>query len=475
MFKLLIALFIAIFTQELYGTNQTEDLSAIQSPDSLPFRISIELSDFQLPSDNLNSYGLQAYVAAVYHGKWLLLAGRTNGLHGFDNDTGNFTRQQNTTVYVVDPNKKTVVFKSLTDPSANLTQAQIDTLSVTAAQAYQAGKTLYVVGGYGIDTPTGQFTTKSTLTAIDVPGLMQWVESKKSKKSASQYIRQTSHPLLQVTGGCLTQTDPHQPFLLIFGQNFNGYVTLSSNGSYTQQVRTFKIIDNGKMLYIQPGQQYSPNPSYRRRDTNIVPIMQKDSKSYTPAVVALSGVFTEDFGVWTVPVLINGDGSSFMADPSDPNTFKQGMNNYFCAPTGLFSKKTNDMYVLLFGGLSYLTVSGGSFTPDAEIPFINNVTTVKIDAQGNFQQYLMENEYPLMTSDFSNPGNTLLFGTEARFIPANNLSTFPNGVFSLDDLKSSPVLLGYIVGGIQSTVPNTNSLSDSAASPYIFSVFLERR
>ena len=77
-----------------------------------------------------------------------------------------------------------------------------------------------------------------------------------------------------------------------------------------------------------------------------------------------------------------------MADPADPNTFKQGMNNYDCARAGLYSKSTNDMYLLSFGGISYLQVSGGMIVPDEELPFTNSVTTVKIDANGNFSQYL---------------------------------------------------------------------------------------
>jgi hypothetical protein len=218
-----------------------------------------------------------------------------------------------------------------------------------------------------------------------------------------------------------------------------------------------------------------PNPNYRRRDLNVVPIMQKAGRALQQAYVALSGVFTLDSGIWTVPVQINADGTSLMADPSNPSTFKQGMNSYFSARAGLYSKKTNDMYILLFGGISYLFVQGGNIEADPEIPFINNVTTVRIDKNGNFQQYLMDNQYPVILSDFSNPGNVLLFGAEAVFIPANNLPTFPNDVFSLDALGSSPALLGYIVGGIQSTLPNTNTMADSAASPYIFSVYIQKR
>ena len=33
-------------------------------------------------------------------------------------------------------------------------------------------------------------------------------------------------------------------------------------------------------------------------------------------------------------------------------------------------------------------------------------------------------------------------------------------------------MIGYIVGGIMSTLPNTNVRSDTAASPYIFKVTL---
>ncbi|MES2273436.1 MAG: hypothetical protein V4487_04535 [Chlamydiota bacterium] len=35
---------------------------------------------------------------------------------------------------------------------------------------------------------------------------------------------------------------------------------------------------------------------------------------------------------------------------------------------------------------------------------------------------------------------TYLFDTEARFIPVEGLATFPNSVFSLDELGSSPIL-----------------------------------
>lgn len=121
-------------------------------------------------------------------------------------------------------------------------------------------------------------------------------------------------------------------------------------------------------------------------------------------------------------------------------------------------------------------MTNGTFQTDSEIPFINQVTTIKIDEHGNYIQYLMDEEYPVILSTQSNPGNQLLFGAGAQFIPAADLEKviYPNGAFKLDKLKK-PMLLGYIVGGIESTLPNTNSQSDSAASPYIFTITLEPR
>ncbi len=474
--KMIVFLALSIYGVCSISYNQTQDLTPILTQESLPFTVTLALSEFQLPSNSSDSYGIQSFVSAIYKGKWLLLGGRTNGLHGFGDSDDNFPpRLQNTNVYVVDPKKGKVSVRSLKSSSAGLNQFQIDALSATASQYYQVGSTLYVVGGYGIDSASGQFNTKSTLTAIDVPSMMDWVESENSKKSAADSIRQTSHPLLQVTGGDLTQENPHQPFLLIFGQNFPGFYYNSSNGLYTEQVRAFQIIDNGKTLYIKPEPQYATNPNYRRRDLTVIPRIKKGSRSYDGEYVALSGVFTEQGGVWTVPVIIQGDGTSYMPDPLNPNTFKQGMNNYVAPYVSLFSKKSGEMFTLLFGGLSYLIYSGGSFSEDPQIPFINSVTTIKIDSQGDFSQYIMNNEYPVIESEFANFGNLLFFGTSATFFPASGLSLFPNQVVSLDSIGSEPVLLGYIVGGIQSTYANTTEITDSSASPYIFSVILQRQ
>src|ERR1039457_1500961 len=252
--------------------NQTPDVTPILSSNAVPFRSSIEQASFSLPS------GLQSYVLGTHGGKWLLLAGRINGLHGFNSGSGNFPADtQNTTIFVVDPNLQTVTTRSLTNTGSGLTQAQIDLLSVTAAQSYQSGNTLYLSGGFGIDTSTSNFTTKAALTAIDVPGLMHWVTSPSTNETAVQHIRQIFDPIFQITGGVMTEARPHHA-LLVFGQDSES-ADITSDGTYSEQVRRFHIVDNGTRLSFvaQKAMPKTPDPNYRRANLNVVPMHGRES------------------------------------------------------------------------------------------------------------------------------------------------------------------------------------------------------
>lgn len=466
-FKTSFACAAMLYASLLSAANQTETLSPILPGSALPFSIQIQQADFTLPS------GLQSFVFAFANGKALLIAGRTNGMHDFSNTNDNFPPAfQNTTVYVIDPVLRTVFSRSLADPSSGLTQTQIDYLSVTSPQYYQTDRTLYITGGYGVDTATGLFSTKPVLSAIDIAGLIHWVESPLTNETASEHILQLVDPIFQVTGGAMYQYGEN-PTLLIMGQNFQGYYVPESNGIYTRQVRRFNIKNDGKTLSINKlnSKPAIPEEIYRRRDLNVVPTLKKEPHGVKPAFVALSGVFTpgEDSGAWTVPVEISFLGKPSMADPRKPGTFKQGMNNYACANLGLFSHKTGDMFIVLLGGITYGYFSGGTFVTDAELPFTNQVTTIKINKHGQYNQYLMEGEYPVIISTGSNPGNQFLFGAGAKFIPALHVDAYFNRIVKLDKIKR-PMVVGYIVGGIMSTLLNTQSPSDSAASPYIFTV-----
>ncbi|MEM1283243.1 MAG: hypothetical protein AAGG81_06785 [Chlamydiota bacterium] len=446
--------FLAINAQAAGQINQTSNTTPILSQDSLPYTITLEETPFILPS------GLHSGAAGTYKGQWVIIGGRTNGLHGFGIDPFP-PKQQNTDVYVIDIDKQMTYSRSLADASSGLSQEQIDQLSVTSPQYSQVGNTLYICGGYGVDTATNEFGTKTTLTAVNLPKLIKWV--KRGKGSVACAIRQTNHPWMQVTGGFMTIDNNHLQGLLIFGQNFDGVYTPSSNGQYTEQVRNFQIIDTGKELTVQPRKSEESMAPYRRRDLNVVPMIKKGKPGY----VALSGVFTLAGGIWTVPVTVSFDGSTNMKDPNNPNTFKQGMNNYASATAQLYSKSHKTNYILLLGGLSYGYFDNGTFMTDEEVPFINQVTTVKIDRHCEFSQYIMEAEYPVILSQGTNPGNRLIFGTSAYFFNNEKVDDLVNGIINFDKIKG-PTTIGFVVGGIMSTLPNTSSQSDSTASPYIF-------
>ncbi len=447
------------------NANQTGVLSPVRSSQDLPFQIQIEQAGFSLPN------GVHSGASAISNGQWLFIAGRTNGLPEVGNSNNFPLQQQNSVVYVVNPSTQEVFSRPLSDPSSGLSQPLIDTLSVASPQYYQFENTLYLTGGYGVESASGQYSTKDTLTAINVSGLIHWVTAPSQGESAAQYIRQITHPLFQVTGGYMGKIG-NQPTLLIFGLNFSGIYLDSSNSGYTEQVRRFRINDDGTNLSIDvlKAKPQNSNPNFRRRDLNVVPIMRSIYGRLIPGLVAFSGVFTANNGVWTVPVEIAENGSLSMSNPFHKDTFKQGMNNYACAHLGLFSQAQKETYTLLFGGTSFGYFANGEFQSDAELPFINQVTAIKLGKDGDYTQYLMNGSFPTILSTQSNAGNPLLFGSGAYFMPASDLPSYENGVLKLDEIGTVPVCLGHIVGGIASSKPNTNAITDTAASPYIFKV-----
>jgi hypothetical protein len=367
------------------AADQTPTVSKIHPDCSLPFRISLEKAEFELPM------GVQSYIHGIHHDKWLIITGRIDGLHGFvENSTENFPPSlQNTTVFVIDPIKQKVFTRSLLDPESGLTQNQVDLLSVTAAQGYQSGKTLYITGGYGVDSATGQLNTKNALTAIDVPGLIHWVINPYCGETAAEHIRQIFDDTFKVTGGYMNQVGNH-PTLLVMGQEFDGFYNDPSQQppefqNYINQVRRFHIHDDGVNLSftLENPLPAIPDPNFRRRDLNVVPVVRKLNKKLKSSFVVLSGVFTPSFGVWTVPVELTAEGCPSMADPTLPSTFKQGMNNYDCATFGMFSEKRGEMYTILLGGISLGFIANPEeslkITIDEEIPFINQTTTIRIN------------------------------------------------------------------------------------------------
>lgn len=462
-------LWISLFLfSQCWGDNETPTIDIpIPQGNNLPFKLKIVESKFQLPQ------GLHSGAEAVHDGKWLFLAGRTNGLHAFNDkdQPANFPEsQQNTNVFVVDIKKEIVCMRSLHE--LGLSDKIFDALSVTSPQSYQEGDTLYIAGGYLKDT-AGIYVTLDTLTAINVPKLMSWVVNKE-KECPQKFIQQIHHLLFKVTGGYMNKIrngkeDKNNPTLLIMGQDFEGaYFGTHGFQKYTEEIRSFKIINDCEGLRISDASVNTiSSPNYHRRDLNVVPMIIRKHDKLTAIFVALSGVFYPPTdGIWTTPVLISSQGKQIFST----SDFKQGMNSYVSATLGAYSKKRREMYTILFGGLSYYNPAG-IIKEDPGIPFINQVSTIVFNECGQFKQYLMDDQFPVVES-YIFPDKPFFFGTGAQFFPVQN-HLLPNDIIDFDRIDDR-TLVGYIVGGIQSIVgETTDQFIQTAASPYIFKVYLE--
>jgi hypothetical protein len=467
-------------TASISGTptaDQTPTFSAVNEWDR---DYSLTFAEYDMGTASIPT--LQSFASAVHNDQWILLAGRTNGLHKFTGDgLENFPpKYQNTDVWVIDPITKESWSRSLEDETTGLSQSAIASLSATNTQSYQDGDTLFIVGGYVFDWSTYEFTTYNALSAIDLPSLVSWVKGADYELATNAILQRAgetasdgsySGGFFAVTGGGLEKVPEADRFQLIFGQNFEGGYTPGSNGVYTSQVRSFDVVYDmsaGTLDYANESvSPFGGDPAlFRRRDLNVFPILAPDGQGGTTAsTVALAGVFYNGSGVWTVPVEIGADGIPQTENPTDaPLTFRQAMNQYESGKIGLYSQSMGEMTQILLGGISANVYDPGSgdLTYDSHYGFNRQITAVIRDAAGNYQQQYLT-EFPDI---YDGEGNLLYFGANARFFAAPGVSVFGDDIIDSDALTSETVI-GYMFGGIAADRPNFGT---TVASPLIFEV-----
>jgi hypothetical protein len=127
-------------------------------------------------------------------GKWLIVGGRTNGLHSFVQSSNNGTTPPANAFPVANANRLLWVIDPATGSSWSaaldkLAPAIADSLSSTNAQSAQEGNTLYVIGGYGWDTKKEQMITFGALNAIKVD---ETIKAVMNKGDLAPLIQQTN-------------------------------------------------------------------------------------------------------------------------------------------------------------------------------------------------------------------------------------------------------------------------------------------
>ncbi len=419
-------------------------MSHMLNAQSSPFRIELEA----YPIDGLP--GVQSYAHGEYNGAWVILGGRTDGLHRrqpwatFD-EAGN-----NRDILVIDPGSKEFWHASL-DPLPVHLQ---DQLSSTNMEFHQEGPTLYVMGGYGYSRTIDSKLTYAMLTAIDLPGLVAAI---KANGDITPYFRSLTDTGFAVTGGHLQKIG--DVWYIVGGQNFEGNYNPMGHGTfvqtYTDAIRRFRLEDDGTTMNVTHLSPWEDAAALHRRDYNVLYQVFPDGKA---GFTAFAGPFRPDVDLPFIDV-INATPDGYAVDPD----FAQYYNHYHCATLPLYSAEANEMHSLFFGGIAQYYESEGMLVQDNEVPFVKTIARVTRTSDGRMTEYKLPVEMPGY------------LGASAEFILDPDVPRDEYGIIRLDELPAERTLLGYIFGGIESTAPNIfwiNTGTESIATPAIFKVYI---
>jgi hypothetical protein len=146
--------------------------------------------------------------------------------------------------------------------------------------------------------------------------------------------------------------------------------------------------------------------------------------------------------------------------------YQQFFSQYATANVPLFDRGSRSMYEILMGGISLYDYTDGQLTVNTSMPWVDDVTSLVQDRNGNFQEYIMS-PIPAVTA-----GSTGFYGANAAFFRNQALPTSCNYVIELSRLRG-PTVIGYMYGGIYSTVPSTtNQFGQTGASNQVFQITL---
>lgn len=445
-------------------------MASIAAAQQLPFTLTLG-ETVQIP----NAPKLQSFASAQAGGKWLLIGGRTAGMHTFHSATpqapsNNFPPDElNDLAWVIDPVAQAVW-------SAKLPESVRPWLKMTNGQSEQDGDTLYIAGGYGVVAGEGpvpnadNMRTFDTLTAVRVSATIQAIIA---GQPLDAFFKQIHDPRLAVAGGELRKLGNF--FYLVFGQRFDGLYTADNQFAnvlfrqvYTEQIARFQITLNPLALVnyttIASPAQPATVPAvlarpFHRRDFNVIPTILTGG---TPALTAHGGVFVPgEINAFRRPIYITG------TQPVS-DVYEQFMSQYNCAYLPMYSPATKTMHTTFFGGISlyYLFPQTSELKKDAGLPFIRNITTLTRNAAGK-------------SSECVNPADLPgLLGAGAMFFVASKIAMFAPGIVNLDRINAK-TLVGWMYGGIVSARPHTGTgdvaaqVSDASAAA--IPVFIERK
>ncbi len=416
-------------------------------------RAQVPGNPFPLRLEQLNISGfpgLHSFSWAKWQGKWLIFGGRTNGLHGFQPPFAFPTANQNSTIYVADPDSQLL----WSSTAASLPVSIREHVISSNQQFVQRDSFLFITGGYGYASSSNSLITFPYLTRINVPSLIQAIIQ---QQSITSNFTQIQDQRVAVTGGHMAVED--SVIYLVMGHRFDGRYNPNNGPSFTQTytdaIRSFTVADSANQLVIRNFTEITDTALYHKRDYNLSPqIFSGNSMGFT----AFTGVFQHAVDLpWTTSVdIINGNGSLI-------SNFEQKLNQYHTANTVIYDSINDICYSLFFGGMGmYYPDSLNQLVVDSLVPFVKTISYVQRDASG-----IIEGWFPVKMNGYE--------GSSAEFI-MSEIPHFSNEVINLHALDTGEITIGYIVGGITSDQPNIfmQGSGTSWASPIIYKVIIEK-
>ncbi|MCW3086348.1 MAG: hypothetical protein JWP12_3714 [Bacteroidetes bacterium] len=404
-----------------------------------PFTLSIEaISGTNIP-------GFHSFAFAQSGDKWLIIGGRTNGLHGLNSNDGFPAEYKNDKVIVIDTTTWTYYSADLNQ----LPYSIADPMRSTNMQYIQDGNYLYMAGGFGYDTVGDHYVTFPTLTAIHINNMINAVINAQPIASS---IRQVVDTNMRTCGGDLGKIGNN--FYLCFGHDFEGRYADPPVPIFTQQysnrIKKFNINDDGTTITLSGMTYDSDTTNYHRRDLNVGPVIRPDGSF---ALQAYGGVFQKTQNLpYREPILIQASGTTVN------NSYQQFMSQYTCANIPAFDSVNANMYSTFLGGISLYDYNPGTnaVVADTNVPFISDITTMTMHAAGTTEETVL----PLQL--------TGLLGANAKFVLNENVAHYVNGVINLRQLPATRVLVGYMLGGIRA---QTGNFGSSTANDSIYRIY----
>lgn len=397
--------------------------------------------------------GLQSFSHAFQDQYLVLIGGRLDGLHKrrpFESFDAN---GNNTTIYVHDVESG----ETYTYPVTAMAYPLNDQLQSTNMEFYQDGDRLILIGGYGYSTQQANHTTYPYLLSIDLPCL---IEKIKTDESPAECITVIEDDRMAVTGGQLSKLADGR-YYLVGGQFFDGLYNPMGpthgpgfTQEYTDEVRRFRLHDNGSGLEIADYEAWHDELNLHRRDYNMARVLLENGD---PGLVAFSGVFQHMVDLPFLNAVVI-DTSGYEVN----NDFAQYYCQYHSARVVLYDNARKENHVVFLGGISqFYNDASGNRVEDQDVPFVKTISGVTVRENGELTEWVLKDTLPGY------------LGAGAEFIPNQELVN-EWGMIDMEEWEPDrEYLLGYMVGGIEADIPNSFFLNGdySGASNMVFAVY----